>query len=220
MTVNPRAGTAEGPTEPTIAPATLDKLARAYIATYHGPHGDAAPTDAVTAPVDMSAAGKMMSAGLLAAHYRLGRQRKVGETLVELYPQDDPAGFGPAMQIVTDYASMLMDSVTVLLHRLGVAYTGDHEPDIAGAAQPDRGDAGHPACLGGRQLPRRRRRGLDPHSAGGVGRPEGARGGQAPAAERARRRPPGCARLAGVDRDAAWSGQRTRQRPGGALPRP
>ncbi len=128
MTINPRAGTAEGPTEPTIAPATLDKLARAYIATYHGPHGDAAPTDAVTAPVDMSAAGKMMSAALLSAHYRLGRQRKVDETLVELYAQDDPAGFGPAMQIVTDYASMLMDSVTVLLHRLGVAYTAIMNP--------------------------------------------------------------------------------------------
>ena len=128
MTVNPRAGAAEGPTEPTIAPATLDKLARAYIATYHGPHGDAAPTDAVTGPVDMSAAGKLMSAALLSAHYRLGRQRKVGETLVELYPQDDPAGVGPAIQIVTDYASMLMDSVTVLLHRLGVAYQAIMNP--------------------------------------------------------------------------------------------
>ncbi len=32
------------------------------------------------------------------------------------------------MQIVTDYASMLMDSVTVLLHRLGVAYTAIMNP--------------------------------------------------------------------------------------------
>ena len=129
MTVNPGAGAIEGPTEPTmVAPATLDKLARAYIATYHGPHGDAPPADAVTGPVDMSAAGKLMSPALLAAHYRLGRQRKVGETLVELYAHDDPAGFGPAMQIVTDYASMLMDSVTVLLHRLGVAYKAIMNP--------------------------------------------------------------------------------------------
>ncbi len=41
MTVNPGAGAIEGPTERSAAPAGLDKLARAYIATYHGPHGDA-----------------------------------------------------------------------------------------------------------------------------------------------------------------------------------
>ena len=128
MTVNPGAGAIEGPTELTVAPATLDKLARAYIATYHGPHGDAPTVDAVTGPVDMSAPGKLMSPPLLAAHYKLGRHRKVGETLVEYYPADDPGGFGPALQIVTDYASMLMDSVTVLLHRLGVAYKAIMNP--------------------------------------------------------------------------------------------
>ncbi|MGH3676634.1 MAG: NAD-glutamate dehydrogenase [Mycobacterium sp.] len=127
MTVNP--GAINGPTEPMmVAPATLEKLGRAYIATYHGPHGDAPTVDTVTAPVDMRAAGKLMSPALLAAHYKLGKQRQVGETRVELYAQDDPAGFGPALQIVTDYATMLMDSVTVLLHRLGVAYKAIMNP--------------------------------------------------------------------------------------------
>src|ERR1700760_4842733 len=142
MTVNPGAGAIggqersgsdpgpglDGRTELMVAPATLDKLARAYIATYHGPHGDAPIADAVTGPVDMSAAGKLMSPDLLSAHYKLGKRRKVGETLVELYPADDPGGFGPAMQIVTDYATLLMDSVTVLLHRLGVAYKAIMNP--------------------------------------------------------------------------------------------
>jgi glutamate dehydrogenase len=128
MTVNPGAGAIEGVTERMVAPATLEKLARAYIATYHGPHGDAPVADAITAPTDMSAAGHLMSPDLISAHYRLGMRRHVGETLVELYPADDPRGFGPAMQIVTDYATMLMDSVTVLLHRLGVPYKAIMNP--------------------------------------------------------------------------------------------
>ena len=128
MTVNPGAGAIEGHTELMVAPVTLEKLARAYIATYHGPHGDAPVADAVTGPVDMSAAGKLMSPNLLSAHYRLGRRRQPGETLVEVYPSDDPGGFGPAIQIVTDHATLLMDSVTVLLHRLGVAYKAIMNP--------------------------------------------------------------------------------------------
>ncbi|MFY9917583.1 MAG: NAD-glutamate dehydrogenase, partial [Mycobacterium sp.] len=129
MTVNPGAGAIEGPTERSGAPAGLDKLARAYIATYHGPHGDAPVSDTVTTgPLDMSAAGKLMSPNLLSAHYKLGRRRRPGETLVEVYPSNDPGGFGPAIQIVTDYATLLMDSVTVLLHRLGVAYKAIMNP--------------------------------------------------------------------------------------------
>ncbi|HEY4793468.1 MAG TPA: NAD-glutamate dehydrogenase, partial [Mycobacterium sp.] len=38
------------------------------------------------------------------------------------------AGFGPALQVVTDDGAMLMDSVTVLLHRLGVAYLAIMNP--------------------------------------------------------------------------------------------
>ncbi len=65
---------------------------------------------------------------LLAAHYRLGRHRPAGESRVAIYPLDDPAGFGPALQVVTDNGAMLMDSVTVLLHRLGVAYSAILNP--------------------------------------------------------------------------------------------
>ncbi len=128
MRVNPGAGAIEGHTELMVAPATLEKLARAYIATYHGPHGDAPVAEAVTGPVDMSAAGKLMSPALLSAHYRLGRRRQPGETLVEVYPAADPGGFGPAIQIVTEHATMLMDSVTVLLHRHGVGYKAIMNP--------------------------------------------------------------------------------------------
>ena len=59
---------------------------------------------------------------MLGAHYRLGECRAAGESCVGVYPADDPAGFGPALQVVTDHGGMLMDSVTVLLHRLGVGY--------------------------------------------------------------------------------------------------
>ena len=45
-----------------------------------------------------------------------------------VYAEGDPGGFGPALQIVTDQATMLMDSVTVLLHRLGVAYVALMNP--------------------------------------------------------------------------------------------
>ncbi len=43
-------------------------------------------------------------------------------------PADDPGGFGPSLQVVTDDGGMLMDSVTVLLHRLGVGYTAIMAP--------------------------------------------------------------------------------------------
>ena len=53
-----------------------------------------------------------------------------GETLVGLYAADDPGGFGPALQVVTDHADMLMDSITVLLHRLGIAYVSMMHPTL------------------------------------------------------------------------------------------
>jgi glutamate dehydrogenase len=105
------------------------RLARAYLQTYQGPHGDAPAADsAITAPVDQSIAGRLVSPALLAAHGRLGRQRRLGETKVAVYGADDAAGFGPALQLVTDQSGMLMDSVTVLLHRLGVAYSAIMNP--------------------------------------------------------------------------------------------
>jgi glutamate dehydrogenase len=130
MTVNPGSGTGvDGSTDsPPLSQDTIARLARAYLATYRGPHGDAPGADsAVTAPVDRTAF-KLMSPALVDAHVRLGRHRSFGDTRVAVYADDDPSGVGPALQIVTDNASMLMDSVTVLLHRLGVAYTAIMNP--------------------------------------------------------------------------------------------
>ncbi len=130
MTINPGTGTGiDGSTDsPPLSQDAIARLARAYMATYRGPHGDAPGADsAVTGPVDRTA-GRMMSPALVDAHLRLGRQRTLGDTRVAVYGEDDPAGFGPALQIVTDNASMLMDSVTVLLHRLGVAYKAIMNP--------------------------------------------------------------------------------------------
>src|ERR1700694_1395412 len=152
MTVNPGATGLEGSIEPTtLTPDTVGKLAKAYIETSRGPHGDAPGSDAaVTGPVARSAAGKLVSPALVAAHYQLGRHRPVGETRVAVYGDDHPGGFGPALQIVTDHASMLMDSVTVLLHRLSVGYRAIMNPvfrvrrgptgellDIEPASDPD-----------------------------------------------------------------------------------
>ena len=131
MTVNPGTGAGvDGSADsPPLSQNTIARLARAYMATYRGPHGDAPGADsAVTGPVDRAAVGMLVSPALIDAHYRLGRHRSIGDTRVAVYADDDPAGFGPALQIVTDNAPMLMDSVTVLLHRLGVAYMAIMNP--------------------------------------------------------------------------------------------
>lgn len=107
----------------TVDPRTTESISEAYLATYRGPHGGAPDPDAAdTGPLVTAAAGRAVPPGLIAAQERLARSRVVGQTLVAIYPSDDPAGLGPALQIVTDQATMLLDSVTVLLHRLGVAY--------------------------------------------------------------------------------------------------
>src|SRR6201988_2008329 len=131
MTVNPGTGTGIGGTTDSqpLGQDTIARLARAYMATYHGPHGDAPGADAaVTAPVDRASLGMLVSPAMVEAQYRLGYHRSFGDTRVAVYADDDPAGFGPALQIVTDNASMLMDSVTVLLHRLRGAYKAIMNP--------------------------------------------------------------------------------------------
>jgi glutamate dehydrogenase len=138
MTVNPGTGAGVGgSTAPPLSQDTIGRLARAYMATYRGPHGDAPGADsAVTAPVDRSAVKMLLSPPLIEAHYRLGAHRAFGDTRVAVYAEDDPGGFGPALQIVTDNASMLMDSVTVLLHRLGVAYKAIMNPVLRARRGP------------------------------------------------------------------------------------
>ncbi|MBI3228031.1 MAG: NAD-glutamate dehydrogenase [Mycolicibacterium cosmeticum] len=128
MTLNPSA-----PQQLRLSEEAVGLLAAAYLATHHGPHGDAPSNDvAVTVPVDRAITGKVMSPELLAAHTQLGQRRAPGQTLVAVYPADAPGastgGFGPALQVVTDHSPMLMDSVTVLLHRLGVNYVSIMNP--------------------------------------------------------------------------------------------
>ncbi len=123
MSLNPGA---IGATEKDLTPEMLDRLIPAYLQTYRGPHGGAPGSEgAVTGPLRRPSDG---SAAMVEAQYRLGRQRSAGATLVAVYGADAPGGFGPALQIITDNAAMLMDSVTVLLHRVGVAYKAIMNP--------------------------------------------------------------------------------------------
>lgn len=112
-----------GGPEPT--PDITQRLAVALLSTYRGPQADA-PGATATGPIAISAPERLVSDGAVAAHYRLGARRAPGETNVAVYPGD--AETGPALQIVTDQAPMLVDSVTVLLHRLGVAYSAIMNP--------------------------------------------------------------------------------------------
>ncbi len=134
MTVDPGATNVPGAAAWTTfaAPASIpDWVATAYIDTYRGPHGDALGTDGRppgAGPVSRSAAAAVVTPELLAAHCRLAQQRPAGDTGVAVCAGDDPAGFGPALQVVTEHGGMLMDSVAVLLHRLGVAYLGIMTP--------------------------------------------------------------------------------------------
>ncbi len=110
-------------------------ISKAYTDTYQGPHDDEAAADRGWA--EGSTAVAAVTPALLAAHYRLGLHRPTGESRVAIYPPDDPGGFGPALQLVTDNGAMLMDSVTVLLHRLGVAYAAIMNPVFQVRRNPD-----------------------------------------------------------------------------------
>lgn len=121
MTGDPRVTRADW-TQFTAADDIPDWITTAYTDTYRGSHDDAGGTDR---PADL------VGTALLGAHYQLGRHRRAGESRVAVYPADDPAGFGPALQVVTDHGAMLTDSVTVLLHRLGVAYSAIMTPTFS-----------------------------------------------------------------------------------------
>ncbi len=101
-----------------------DWIANAYIESYRGPRGDE-PGAAGSDRVDPAA---LVTPAMLRAHYRLGECRPERGSCVCVHRADDPEGFGPALQVVTAHGSMLLDSVTVLLHRLGVAYGGIMTP--------------------------------------------------------------------------------------------
>ena len=103
-----------------------DWISKAYADSYQGPHDDEPAHDRGSGVGPTARAA--VTPALLAAHYRLGLHRPTGESRVAVYSPDDPGGFGPALQLVTDNGAMLMDSVTVLLHRLGVAYAAIMNP--------------------------------------------------------------------------------------------
>jgi glutamate dehydrogenase len=101
-----------------------DWISSAYSDSYQGAHEDKTDTESATGSISAPS----VTPALLQSHYRLGSHRPAGESRVAVYPPDDSGGFGPALQVVTDDGAMLMDSVTVLLHRLGVAYAGIMNP--------------------------------------------------------------------------------------------
>src|SRR6202161_3188222 len=128
MTVDPGSARLQGGvdwTKFTDSGDIPEWISTAYADTYQGPH-DAAETDYGPGPRSISAPA--LTPALLSAHYRLGEHRRTGESRVAVYPPDGPSGFGPALQVVTDDGAMLMDSITVLLHRLGVAYLAIMNP--------------------------------------------------------------------------------------------
>lgn len=118
-------------TDPQAVP---DWVTAAYVDSYRGPHSAALTTDDRPSQAERASrasAAAVVTPPLLAAHARLAQHRPPGETRVAVYAADDPSGFGPALQVVTEHAGMLMDSVAVLLHRLGVAYLGIMTPTFA-----------------------------------------------------------------------------------------
>lgn len=136
MTVDPRTSSPDLPVEWThlsqdAVDAMTQAMREAYLATYRGPHGGAPHSEADstdTGPMARISTDDVVPAALVAAQERLAHGRAPAETLVAVYGGDDPGGFGPALQIVTEQATMLLDSVTVLLHRLGVAYVALMNP--------------------------------------------------------------------------------------------
>ena len=101
-----------------------DWITTAYTETYRGPRTETPDRRHQREPP----AAATVSPAMVTAHCRLGRQRRPDDIRVAVYPADDPVGFGPALQVVTGHGTMLMDSVAVLLHRLGVGYSGIMNP--------------------------------------------------------------------------------------------
>jgi len=99
-------------------------ISSAYSDSYQGPHEENTDPESAAESIPIPS----VTPELLKSHYRLGSHRPVGESRVAVYPPDDAGGFGPALQVVTDDGAMLMDSVTVLMHRLGVAYAAIMNP--------------------------------------------------------------------------------------------
>lgn len=94
-------------------------VSQAYLDSCSGPDCDGARP---------AKAESLVTPAKLSAHYQLASCRPAGDSCVCIYRPDDATGCGPSLQVVTDHGSMLLDSVTVLLHRLGVDYTAIMTP--------------------------------------------------------------------------------------------
>ena len=110
----------------SLSPDQVDKLRQAYLGTYRGAHRENPNGDTATGTLPPGIDGEL--AALLHAQFELAGRRLPGETPIAVYDGDHRGGFGPALQIVTDAADALMDSVTMLLHRLGLPYEAIMNP--------------------------------------------------------------------------------------------
>jgi glutamate dehydrogenase len=130
MTVKPGDGS---PIEwQQLFPETLEALRLAYLGTLRGPQGDAPHTEADTDDTGALRTAAVTDA-VLSEHVQLGERRMPGATNVAVVDNDGEQ----ALLVVTEQSSMLMDSVTVLLHRLGVAYVAIMNPTFAVTRGPD-----------------------------------------------------------------------------------
>ena len=110
----------------SLSPDQVDKLRQAYLGTYRGAHRENPNGDTATGTLPPGIDGEL--AALLHAQFELAGRRLPGETPIAVYDGDHAVGFGPALQIVADAGEALMDSITMLLHRLGVPYEAIMNP--------------------------------------------------------------------------------------------
>ena len=110
----------------SLSPDLVDKLRQAYLGTYRGSHRDTNADGTVSAALPPGIDAELTA--LLPAQFALAARRLPGQAPIAVYDGDHRGGFGPALQIVTDAADALMDSVTMLLHRLGLPYEAIMNP--------------------------------------------------------------------------------------------
>ncbi len=110
----------------SLPPDLVGQLRQVYLGTFRGSHRENPNGDAGTGSLPPNIDAEL--AALLLAQFELAARRLPGETPIAVYDGDHPGGFGPALQIVADAGESLMDSVTMLLHRLVVPYEAIMNP--------------------------------------------------------------------------------------------
>ncbi|RWA16155.1 NAD-glutamate dehydrogenase [Mycolicibacterium brumae] len=116
-----------------MTPEEAATLAASYRRTYRGSQDDGAGANGSN-----GADRNLTPDSLLAAQLKLGQRRRTGQTVVAVQRgKGGKGGDGPALQVITDAGPMVLDSLTVLLHRLGVAYTATMNPTMRVRRGPD-----------------------------------------------------------------------------------